>query len=224
MQDLIVLVADKNMEMAVRGLLSRPEALGIRPVTFEIVCHSQRDPGVRRNASAFLQPYRSDSRYALVMFDRQGCGDEEKTAQQLEAAVQDQLDQSGWRDRSVVIVLDPELEVWVFTASSHVVKVLAGGDGDLWGQVVARYGGGVGRKPERPKEAVEEVLQRRGIPRSSALYYQLATRVSLKGCQDPAFHKFREALRRWFPPGRLTGGGLEGGPGRSGPSSRRRRR
>jgi len=29
-KDLIVLVADKNMEFGLRGLLSRPEALGIR--------------------------------------------------------------------------------------------------------------------------------------------------------------------------------------------------
>ena len=32
MKDLVVLVSDKNMEFVVKGLLSRPPALGIRDV------------------------------------------------------------------------------------------------------------------------------------------------------------------------------------------------
>ncbi len=198
MRDLVVLVADKNMEMTVRGLLSRPEALGIRPITFEVIVHPRRDPGVRREAADFLQRYRSDYRYALVMFDRKGCGDEEKTAQEFKAVVQQQLDRSGWQGRSAVIVLDPELEAWVFTSSRHVVDVLAGGDRNLWDSIVAEYRESPGRKPTRPKEAVEEVLRVKRIARSSSLYRQLAERVSLASCQDPAFQDLRGVLRRWF--------------------------
>ena len=35
--DLLCLVADKNMEAAVSGLLSRPRALGIRPIARELM-------------------------------------------------------------------------------------------------------------------------------------------------------------------------------------------
>ena len=36
MKDLVILVADKSMEQTLKGVIARPEALGIRPVTFDI--------------------------------------------------------------------------------------------------------------------------------------------------------------------------------------------
>jgi len=36
MKDLVILVADKNMEYSVKGILSRPQALSIRQITFDI--------------------------------------------------------------------------------------------------------------------------------------------------------------------------------------------
>jgi hypothetical protein len=47
MNDLIILVADKNMHFALRGALSRPEALGIRAITLQFLEHSMRDGGGR---------------------------------------------------------------------------------------------------------------------------------------------------------------------------------
>jgi hypothetical protein len=47
MKDLALLVADKNMDFALRGILSRPKALGIRSVSYEIRQHVNRDGGVR---------------------------------------------------------------------------------------------------------------------------------------------------------------------------------
>ena len=44
-KDLIILVADKNMEFAVRGILTRLEALGIRDITYDLYVHPERDPG-----------------------------------------------------------------------------------------------------------------------------------------------------------------------------------
>lgn len=38
-KDLIVLVADKDMEHALKGLLARPAALGIRSVNADILVH-----------------------------------------------------------------------------------------------------------------------------------------------------------------------------------------
>jgi len=36
MKDLVVLVADKNMEQTVKGLLGRHQSLGIRPVNLNV--------------------------------------------------------------------------------------------------------------------------------------------------------------------------------------------
>jgi hypothetical protein len=57
--DLVLLVADKNIEHGLRGLLSRPQALGIRSVTSKTYVHPQRDPGCaqnRTNSSVSSQP------------------------------------------------------------------------------------------------------------------------------------------------------------------------
>jgi hypothetical protein len=54
-------------------------------------------------------------------------------------------------------------------------------------------------KPKRPKEAVEQALRFVRKARSSALYRQLAERVSLRRCTDPAFSKLMRVLRNWFP-------------------------
>lgn len=50
-----------------------------------------------------------------------------------------------------------------------------------------------------PKEVVEAALRIKGIPRSSSIYYEIATKVNFDGCSDPAFVKLRATLAAWFP-------------------------
>jgi len=199
-KDLVVLVADTDMEQAVKGLLlKRSKALGLQTdIKFDVFKHPQRDPGVFREAHEFLRPLQGQYRYALVMLDREGSGQESKSAQQIEHEIQQRLDQVGWKDYSAVIVLDPELEVWVFSSSPHVIRVIAEDDRDLYQQVLNAHGMLNTGKPARPKEAMEEMLRRKRIPRSSGLYRELAEQVSLERCNDRAFQRFREILRRWF--------------------------
>lgn len=129
-KDLVVLVPDKNTESAVKGILTRPQALGVREVSF-----------------------------------------------------------------------DPELEAWVWSDSSQVVSCL-GWRADLpdLRQWLAENGFWPSpfSKPPDPKSAVERVLRELRKPRSSAIYAQLARRVSLQRCTDPAFLKFRHIMREWF--------------------------
>jgi len=201
-KDLVILVADADMEHAIRGLLSRPQALGIRDgITVDVFKHPRRDPGVFHEAQGFLRPLQDQYRYALVMLDREGSGQENRSAQEIEDDIQRRLDAAGWRARSGVVVLDPELEVWVFSNSRHVIDVIADGDVRLYRQILntnlmSAYG-----KPMHPKEVMEKILQRKHIPRSSGLYQELAERVSLTRCQDPAFQRFRVLLQGWFPRG-----------------------
>ena len=54
-------------------------------------------------------------------------------------------------------------------------------------------------KPSDPKGAIEAILKLEKMPLSSDLFAELARRVSLNRCQDRAFQKFRNILRRWFP-------------------------
>lgn len=200
MKDLVVLVPDKNTEAAIRALLEhRQDALGIRSITFDVFVHPRRDPGVYHGAEAFLRPFQSQYRYALVIFDFafDGAPSDVPSA---ESEVQRKLDSSGWRDRSAVVVIAPELEAWVFGTSAHVVQELANDDHELFQRVITEYGAQPPNvpKPLKPKEAMEELLRIGRRPRSSAIYGALAQKVSLERCKDPAFVRLREILQGWF--------------------------
>jgi len=121
MKDLVILVADKNMEYAIKGILSRPEALSIRQITFDLFVHPQNDPGCLNDGAHFLRT--SLSTHALVLFDREGCGHENLTRKQLEERVEADLYRSGWQ-QAAAVVLDPELEIWVWSDSPHVAEIL----------------------------------------------------------------------------------------------------
>lgn len=198
MKDLVVLVADKNMEAVVRTLLEkRHQSLAIRQVQVDIFVHPRRDPGVLREADKFLQQFQSEYGYALVMFDYEGCGQEDQSPAQLEADVKARLEQAGWSGRCEVIVLVPELEIWVWSNSPHVPGVL-GLSSKKMQSVLGKYPQNSLGKPNCPKEAMEKCLRMSGIPRSSSIYAELAQKVSLMGCVEPSFSKFRSILQTWF--------------------------
>ena len=174
-RDLVVLFADKQMEFSVRGLLERRRALRIRPISFEIFVHPAKDPGCRGKSHDFLRPFHRQYRYALVMFDREGCGNESQTREELEAEIEQRLSQSGWENRAASIVLDPELEIWVWSDSSEVDRALdwTGRQPNLssWlqseGFVTEKEA-----KPVRPKEAMQQALKISRRPRSIATSLQ----------------------------------------------------
>jgi hypothetical protein len=201
-KDLVVLAADKNMELAVRGLLStRAPALGIRKVSFDTFSHPERDPGCRLKSHEFLRGLAASYAHSIVLFDRDGCGAGGRSRAELETEVAAQLETSGWANRAAVVVLDPELEVWVWAQSPHVEQVL-GWRGTAQGlrlRLVERGFWNAGEdKPHAPKEAVEYALWLARKPRSSAIYQRLAETVTLAGCADEAFSKLRSTLSSWF--------------------------
>mgnify|MGYP001561673201 CR=1 FL=1 len=201
-KDLVVLVADKNMEFAIKGLLSRSQSFGINPLTYDIHVHIERDPGCFLKGHDFMRPFQRSHCYALIIFDRQGCGREQMSRLLLEQEVEGRLDQSGWKDKkAAAIAIDPELENWVWSSSPHVDTVLGWKDrSPTLREWLARKNLFLetAAKPLNPKLAMEEALQAVGKPRSSSLYLQLTQRVSLEGCTDSAFLKFRQCLSSWF--------------------------
>lgn len=202
-KDLIVLVADRNIQATVTSLLNRYHALGIRQITFDIYTHLHRDPGCRLEAHTFLQPFSNNYTYSMVLFDRQGCGEEIKSREQLEIDVEKKLNLHGWEKRSVVLVLDPELEIWVWNDSPHVSEALGWikGSAELHDWLIEKgYLVENQLKPQHPKEAMEEILRNVRKPRSSSIYAQLADQVTFKHCIDPCFQKLLLTLREWFSP------------------------
>ena len=200
--DLVVLTADKNMKFAFAGLLNRPQALAIRPISAVFYIHPECDPGCLLHADAFLRSFVRRYAYAIVMFDREGCGKEEKTSEELEQLVASALTRSGWTDRAAVIVIDPELETWVFSDSPEVDRALGwyGNNPSLRQWLQDQKYLATGKiKPPRPKEAMEAALRHVRMPRSSSIYGNLAQQIGFGRCTDGAFQKLKATLQTWFP-------------------------
>ena len=140
-------------------------------------------------------------RHALVMLDRDGCGKEQASREELEAEIEQRLSQSGWGDRAAAVVLDPELEIWVWSDSPHVAEILGWtrGQSDLLEWLAEKgFPADQAGKPRTPKEAMEKVLRSVRKSRSSSLFSQLAEKVSVNRCTDAAFIKFKTTLHAWF--------------------------
>lgn len=198
MKDLVCLAADKNIEAALRGLLARPQALGVRDVDCDVFVHPGHDPACYHKAEEFLRAHTSSYAHALVLFDRAWEGGGEHSAERMEADVRARLPGKEWAE---VVVIDPELEVWVWSDSPHVEGCLgwAGRDPALRAWLAAQ---GLwphdAAKPPDPKLAVERALYVARKPRSSAIYRELARSVSVERCADASFARLRACLRRWF--------------------------
>ena len=212
--DLIVLVPDMDAETTVRAVLARHQALGIRPIAFDVRRHVQRDSGCRSDCHHFLRLSLQNYRYAMVLFDDEGSGREGLERTQLDLAFELALHTNGWQDRAAVVVLDPELEAWVWSDSPEVDTALGwtGRDPPLrpWVQSSTHYWVRGGPKPERPKEAFDSALRAVGKAHSASIFEDIAGRVSLVRCTDPAFVKFKGCLQRWFP---VSGLGADMAPG-----------
>lgn len=200
-QDLIVLAADLSMQGALKKILQRHAALAIREISCQVILHPMHDSGVLQNGPEFLQAQNRRYRHALAVCDRHGCGREYMTGEQLEGEIEKRLS-NHWDDRAAAVVIDPELENWLWADSPHVAKELGwqGGMPELraWLRDHELLSEGQS-KPADPKTALEQVLRFTHRRNSGALHETLASRVSFQRCVDPAFLKLQVTLGRWFP-------------------------
>jgi len=204
MKDLVVLVADNQARAAIDALLTtRRAALGLRDVGFDIVVHSKRDPGCYQTSHDLLRSQVGRYARCLVVFDYEGCGRDHRATP---AGVADQLmarlTANGWHDTDAcVVVIDPELEAWVWSGSTHVARMVAGVETTEELLQLLEGGGFMAHgatKPARPKEAMEYVLRLANKPHSASVFAELAKVVSLADCKDPAFGKLAAQLQTWF--------------------------
>lgn len=207
MQDIVFLVADADMMQAIIGLLSRTPSLGIRDVTYQIYKHDRRDPGCCNEAHLFLRAFVNQFRYAIVLFDHEGCGREQDDVEAIQDELETQLTITGWEDRNRVVVIKPELEIWVWSDSPKVDECLGWANHQPALRTWLQHNKLLRQneiKPEKPKEAVEKSLREVRKPRSAAIYKQIANSVSLSRCNDPSFERLKSTLRAWFPKGNIT--------------------
>ena len=215
MKDLVCVVADRQIAATLEELLLRRRALGIRPVEAEILVHPHHDPGCYARPADLQRGYRQAAEHALIVLDHAWDGVPPGSGAALEALIDEKLEDAGMADWAVPVVIEPELEAWVFSASPHVPDVLgwkpsrsplreALEERNLWAAADA--------KPADPKEAIKYILRRTGKSRSASLFRRLTRRVNTAGCRDRAFLRLNDLLRGWFPPVSPSGGGEPNGP------------
>lgn len=202
-RDLIVVVPDDHFRTTVVSLLThRRRSLRIGHVDFAVAVLRTRDPGCLRTSPEFLRRYLPTHRHALVIFDRSGCGQDTLSSGQLEAQVEAGLARSGWEGRAAAIVLDPELEAWVWSDSPKVAEALGWSERRPslrdWLQATGLWPRGEPKPPD-PKNALARALEAVDIPVSARIFAQLARSVGVTKCTDRAFLRLCEILQRWFP-------------------------
>jgi len=199
--DLIVLAADRTMEHSVSAILSRWNSVGMREISFDSISHPQHDGGVRRTAFQYLRPYLRSHQYALVCLDFEGCGSH-GSCEDVRSEIQALLDSNGWKDRSRVVIFEPELEIWLWVDSPTVATALGWRSLESLRRWLTERGflnPGV-TKPARPKEAVESALRKANKAMSTAVYLEVARNAGFANCVDNEFQGMLTALRMWFPP------------------------
>ena len=123
--DLVALVPGKDERETIDGLLSkRGKSLGISEINCRILVHPTKRPWLLSRSPGNRQPFLRQAAHALVIFDHDGSGQEERDASDLVSDLQSRLSKGGWNDRAEVIVVEPELEVWVWSESPEVEKTL----------------------------------------------------------------------------------------------------
>lgn len=201
-QDLAIVAADKQIAHTLEGLLSRPQSIGIRPIQPPtIVEHPHRDPGVWKRGHELLAFYANDHAHGLVVLDHAWDGNPYDRPEELARTIEESC-RPAWGERAKCIVIDPELENWVWTRSQRVAKELRWPDYQQLGQWLAARGhtfSDMG-KPQDPKAAYQDALREKQLPASARLFRRLAENVSFRSCRDPAFLSLLSALRSWFPP------------------------
>ena len=199
MKDLIVVVADSYQEKVIEALLPRiPITSNTKTFTYDIIRNPRNDSGSYNDSHELLRPYINQYHFAIVVFDHEGCGVEDtKTRVETESDVEGLLSINGWPNRNSVIVIDPELENWMWIDNPNVQDAIGWfGIESLY--VWARANGKIAHgeaKPIRPKETLEEALRISNSAKSSSIYKKIAGTVSYKGCTDPAFIKLIQTIK-----------------------------
>lgn len=210
MNDLLFLVADRNMAAAVGGLLERDQIhriVGCGQFSFDArrdikVAEGQNDPGLYTRANELLRPLRVEYEHAVVIVDEEWNGSPGATG--IEQRLRAHLDDAGWTaENSLGLCVRPEADVWLWSDSPHSAKALGWTSWDLLRRRLEQEGliAAGKAKPERPKEAAEWALHNspgKRVPRSSALYREVSSQASVQRCEDDALNRLLNALRAWF--------------------------
>jgi|GEM_PF-1189426 hypothetical protein len=201
--DLVALVPDVHIDAIIRTLVSR-----LWPHISFISVKAKGDPDVFYRAEEWLRPFIHRAQYALVILDFQWARPSGLAASHhVREKLKDRLSRSGWQDRCEVVVIDPEVESWLWADVRTLARAILQEHENEILRLLPRGSS----KPRNPKEELDRVIEqvnrdrRVRAKRDARLYEQFAREIPkerLDQCADPAFSALRWALSSWFGPWR----------------------
>lgn len=201
-KDLLVLTADGDAYQLFDGLLKNIKDKEKLSFTYNIKKHPQHDPGVLNNSASFVRTYINKYRYILIELDFEGCGAEKnKSVEQVEEKVFNDLSTNGWTGRCAVIAINPELEQWLWGPSPiHLQSAIDWEFNETIYEFAEKNNllRGGQQKPDRPKESFESIRKHARFQASSSVFKNFAMKASYSKCTDRAFLKLKEQLIEWF--------------------------
>ena len=206
MKDLLVYAADADAMAFMRAMLGKPQALGIRTISFDIERHPLRDAGMVQSGAELARMKKGSYHKALLMWDHHGSGrDHKQTPEAVQVDIQGKLDSYTWKDNSAVTILVPELEQWLWFCESAVAAHYAITATQLT-QWVDERAAKLGKTPavlknEQPKELFEHVVRERIKQTISPRdFEEIGNRAGVNGLLEcPSFSAIVGTLRAWFP-------------------------
>jgi len=210
LRELVFVVADKAMQQLLEGFFGRDQfhyTLGCGPFEFDprpnrdvFVAAGQHDSGLYARAAELLRPHRATHKRAIVLVDADWAGSPGavQVGRRIAAGAAHVWDERFFQ----VIVLDPEVEAWLWQPDSpHLAAALNYRAAKPYQQVLAEagYWPADHPKPPRPKEARDYLRRAHRTDPSNAVFKRAAAKISVQGCTDPAFLLLRATLRGWFP-------------------------
>ncbi|KAF0224444.1 MAG: hypothetical protein FD176_1200 [Rhodospirillaceae bacterium] len=206
MKDLLVYTADADAQAFMRAILNRPQAIGIRDITFDIDRHHSRDSGMVQNGPELAGMKKGRHHKILMMWDHHGSGREiRQSPEEVAINISDRLDRVTWSGNHTVAILVPELEQWLWHCE-NALAAYCGIDPNQLDQWIEERATKLKitvseLKSSQPKELFEYVMLnklRRSIsPRDFEEIGKKASVKALKAC--PTFESIISRLTSWFP-------------------------
>jgi hypothetical protein len=206
MKDLFLLTADADALAFMKSILSRHEALGIRPIIFEAMRHPMRDSGVIKDGPETARLYKGKCDKALLLWDYHGSGHESRySAEGSAIKIQERLDGVTWSENSGAVAVAPELEEWLWHSVPSVAAYFRVEQSKLtdWMDEYATKNRSTFEKVTKdlPKELFEFIcidkLKRSISPSDFEGIGKIAIINELQG--SDSFSKILLSLRNWFP-------------------------
>lgn len=212
-RDVVFHLADRNMEAGCRAFFARDDwhyTLGCGRFDIDSDSNSdifrkggQTDGGLWKHAHTNLTPFKDLYDHAVIVLDADF--EPHPGVDALHADISANMTAAGWlADSFCVVVIDPELEAWLWAPNLNVAKAFghesfpklkaALVQENLWTSS--------NPKPDDPKKARDRAVKLGGKITGGPLFKGVFGGISKRACDrcvEPGFNALRHALQTWFP-------------------------